>query len=455
MIIFKPGDFLLKPKITLYNNIARSGKCKGRLLAELEIYPSPRLTWDFETLGKTACEPDNTNGLLKESFIGDRFRMNRPYLTSRSQSSLTSKPTVRSSGFASQAISGDLKFNSQTFSFCIPNARFQEANLVGQGTITENLRATVGDESWEVGEAPAGRIISVPLDDYWQIHLETRLDALDWLKRNRRNIGTYVTTIGLLSLQKRSNRKKSKRSQTMILDEAIHRLRSFSLLLSFANGGYTGPLYVEGYRIDRIVIASGEFLVSRITPLEQLGASWLTIASDLTGFLKCFSAFERMGDLPHWKDEFDLILAWYFQAIQPQSLQMGKPWPVVANAIGTALERLCVLILVNDLGIRGLSSPADRIKRLLEQMGITRARGCPDVKHIKDLIDIRNDATHPRSTSTLTDQMREHVLDVAIQWLEEALLWRLGYNGKYRDRIKPHYASTEPRYDLTARNPSW
>ncbi len=34
-MFFDPQDLLLKEKITLYNNIAESGDCSGRLLAEL------------------------------------------------------------------------------------------------------------------------------------------------------------------------------------------------------------------------------------------------------------------------------------------------------------------------------------------------------------------------------------------------------------------------------------
>ena len=458
MIIFKPGDFLLKPKITLYNNIARSGKCKGRLLAELEIYPSPRLTWDFETLGRASCEPNNIGGLfgyLKEPFIGNYFRIDMPYITSKSWGSITNQPRGHFSGIALQAVIGNPKFVGQSFSFCIPNAKFQEENLVGQGTITENLKAKLGSDEWEIGQSSNGRFISVPIDDYWQIYLETRQDALIWLKREHLNIGTFVTTFGHLSRQKKSAKGRPKRRQMILLDEAIHRLGSFSLLLSFANGGYTGPLYVEGFRKDRKRQFSGKFLIYRITPLELLGASWITLESDLTGFLNCFSTFERMGNLPYWKDEFDLILSWYFQAVQPQSTQMGKPLPVVANAIGAALERLCVIILVDEFGIRGLRGFPQRLNRLLEQIGLTQNRGYNDKNFVQTFLNIRNEATHPTVPVNLTFDQKAQYLERAIQWVEETLLWRLGYNGKYRDRTKPHYASTEPRYDLTARDPSW
>jgi hypothetical protein len=178
--------------------------------------------------------------------------------------------------------------------------------------------------------------------------------------------------------------------------------------------------------------------------------------SDLEAYIRCFSTFDRMGSAAPWKEAFDLILTWYFQAIQPQNTQSrGKPLPIVANAVGAALERLGVTILEKELKIRGLSNSTERTKRLLEQIGITKNRGYDDVDYVKTFVGIRNDATHPRAATSLSDYQINRVLHRAIQWVEEALLWRLGYNGKYRDRTKNHYASIEPRYDLGTRDSRW
>jgi hypothetical protein len=46
-------DLILQKKVKLYNNLANIDNCQGRLLAELEIYPHPRIVWDFEVLGDT------------------------------------------------------------------------------------------------------------------------------------------------------------------------------------------------------------------------------------------------------------------------------------------------------------------------------------------------------------------------------------------------------------------
>ena len=50
-------DLYLTPSVELYDNIATSGDCRGRLKAELEIHPSPRIVWEFESLGEGACYP--------------------------------------------------------------------------------------------------------------------------------------------------------------------------------------------------------------------------------------------------------------------------------------------------------------------------------------------------------------------------------------------------------------
>ena len=150
-----------------------------------------------------------------------------------------------------------------------------------------------------------------------------------------------------------------------------------------------------------------------------------------------------------------MILSWYFQAIQPQSNRVGKPWPIIANALGAALERLSSIILENEMNMRGLNGSADRIEHLLDKIGITAARGYNDINNIKDFIKIRNNATHPKVRGRYTHPQISQVLLRAIQWVEEILLWRLGYNGKYQDRTQPYPTSIENRYDLGTRDPNW
>ena len=151
---------------------------------------------------------------------------------------------------------------------------------------------------------------------------------------------------------------------------------------------------------------------------------------------------------------FDLILTWYFQAIQPQNAQSGKPLPVVANAIGAALERLSVTMLTEHSNTSRWGNLKTKITHLLTQIGVTENRGYDDSRYIESFVNIRNEATHPK-TINISERKKSQIINRAIQWVEEGLLWRLGYNGKYRDRLKNTYGSTEPRYDLSRRDSSW
>jgi hypothetical protein len=327
-------------------------------------------------------------------------------------------------------------------------------SIFGQERLLKRVRKgqEQDQEEWEGTE---GRFLDVPISDDWTVYLETRQDALSWLNPNQRNTGTRITTVGNL-YHPNSGTKSIDDLPTLSVNDATDLLSEFCQLLSFANGGYFGPLYIEGYRKKGGLQFSAAVLAFRSTPLEQLGSSWLSATSDLEAFIGCFPTFHSMMSTPPWSEVFSLILEWYFQAIQPQNSQMpGKPWPIVANALGAGLERLCVTILVRELEIRGLNNLSERIEILLKQIGITKERGYGDLDFVQAFVDLRNEASHPTPAVSISDDTRDYVLRLAIQWIEETLLWRLGYDGKYRDYYKNHKGSTEPRYDLSTRDPSW
>jgi len=449
----KPTDLLLKQKVKLYSNIAKSGDCVGCLHAELQVYPSPRITWEFESLGDTACEPKKARRKLENPLVGSWFSIEEPYVGRQSWGTVVGQPRVSLGGAARQAHYGDLDNRFHSFTFYLPNARFQEKSLEGQKRVEKLIKVEGREGGRDAGRATEGWFITVSIDNTWNIRLETRQEALTWLASNQNNIGTLITTVGRLYHPKddESRPKEMTETPTLAMGEAQERLNVLSRLLSFANGGYLGPLFIKGARQSETDLEfAATVLAYETTPLEQLGTSWITMDSDLGTYMRCFTVLGRMLSTSPWDEVFNLILIWYFQAIQPSSAQIrGKPWPVVANAVGAALERLSVTILVKELNIRGLGS-RERIGRLLEQAGITKSQ-----VYVDKFLDIRNDATHPRPTTTMSTRERNQVVNRAIQWTEEVLLWRLGYNGKYRNRLAKHYASTEPRYDLNTRDPSW
>ena len=71
-MIPKKENLILAEKLVIFNNVAAIGQCKGgRLLAELQIYPSPRISWNFETLGRRPIGfPSIGNNLSSQKFTG-------------------------------------------------------------------------------------------------------------------------------------------------------------------------------------------------------------------------------------------------------------------------------------------------------------------------------------------------------------------------------------------------
>jgi hypothetical protein len=454
----------MKPSVKLYNNIATSGDCIGRLSSEMEVFPSPRVHWDFETLGDQACQPDVNNWQLKDPLIGRGFQIDQPYVTNQGQGNLSGQQQFRLTGVASQANFGRQDLSTSSFGFFLPNTRLLEVNFDGQKFLANVITTNERDkEPIELGRQSGGRYLESSLNEDWQLHLETRINAIEWLQPSNRNVGTFITTKGnLFSRGKKGQIDDNSSRVKMTLSAAIETLSYLSLLLSFANGGYLGPLYVEAYNRDNQATkngpleTAGSVLTYAITPLEQLGKTWLTAESDLPSFLQCYTDFKRMVSLPHWKNNFHLILDWYFQAIQPLNIQTGKPWPVIANALGAALELLETIIIMREvgIGIRKLKS-AERLRKLIQHIGLPLKNGFNGVDFVQNFIDVRNNATHPQCREKYSKEKIYRILQIATQWVEEALLWRIGYNGQYRNRFVRHYNSTDPCYDLSARDLNW
>jgi hypothetical protein len=482
----KHKDLLLKEKVKLYNNITKLNDCEGRLLAELEVYPTPRIVWEFEILGNVQCDfpylaswkSDQLNPL-----IGHLFSIKEPRSNGGS-SDLGPLEAIR--GSAAQALYGDMEAMeavAHKFIFYLPNTRFQSIS-VRQDRLIKSLRETGSDR--EVGLGEEGRYIKSPVDDIWSINLDVRTDALAWLDRRNRNTGTLITTVGQLYQPKYNATEPETfdELQTITLKNSLERIKDLSQFLSYANGGYIGPLYIEGLQYtqdqsDPVQTCCAVALAFQTTPLEQLCSSWLTNVSDLRVYMKCLAAFERMMQNQSWKETFDFTLAQYFQATKPMTA-----WQVAASATGAALERLTYTILVEEetnstkkadcellfdirqgqaarqrwnLGINpgqeDISVTGKRLRLLLECIGLTKSRGYNDIDDVQSFLDVRNDAVHPR-VGNMTLEQRWQYIKQGIQWIDEVLLWRFGYSSEYLDRIQKGLPTT-PRYDLSLRDSSW
>lgn len=301
----KREDIILREKLQLYNNIIKIDGCEGRLLAEFQIYPSPRIIWEVEFLDGLRLDHNNPIERLEGYGFSLEFS---------TKINLYSGLTY-SKGYAHQAVCGDKEQKFHSFKFYLPNARFQSCNLVQPKlwkTITEiqnNNNICEGDE---------GYYVDVKIDEIWNIRLETRRDAIEWLKPKNNNIGTLITTNGLLY-------QKNENKQAIELEKAIERLKNLSSLLSYANGGYIAPLCIEAIRFtedkdNRVNIAT-IVTQSKITPLETLpkNTSWFTKTSNLEAYIKCLPCFEKMREKTFCKDAFSFVIMYYFQALSSRT----------------------------------------------------------------------------------------------------------------------------------------
>jgi hypothetical protein len=472
-----PSIDFLQDDIPLYNNLARYKDHQGRLSAHLMIFPSPEVKWDYEVLGDEVKQKGQIHTEVPMSPLqGYQFVISKPLPTMDSHDFVTPKEGL--SGLAFHAIFGDPEFKAHAFRFYLPNTRFQVTNLLGQQLITKVHKL----EEEDLGQESGGRILEAKCDDTWHVSIRASEASLAWLEDRNNNIGTKITAIGYLH----SNMGRDVKFvdyPTLTIKEAQNYIDILSFLFSFLNGGYVGPLLIEGLyhrssASENISEPNAIVLAPRTTPLELTGNSWCTIDSDLPAYLACFPTLKKMLSQPPWDETFGLILSWYFQAIQPEMRLGGKMWQIVANALGTALERLGYTILVleeedpdqrgkNELlfsldtkkakkvwGLADMSTSVRRLQLLLERIGLSLDKGFWDVNEVKNFIDIRNESTHPKKGSVDRRHIR-HILDQATQWVYEVILWRLGYTGNYLIRTAPGRQSIPHRYNLGARNPLW
>jgi hypothetical protein len=463
-------ELILQKKVKLYNNLANIDNCQGRLLAELEIYPNPRIVWDFEVLG----DPNNfpywahENDVKSSTLSGYAFLIEQELGVSNNlETDIGPRNALR--GSTKKAIYGDLQNFAKFFVFYLSNTVYQSRR---------------SDQKLEDNRYS----IDVPIDELWNIHLCIDPDSIEWLNPKNRNTGTLITAVGTLD----SSSSNSDISQNLYenreitLEHAVKRIQDICLLLSYVNGGYVGLLYVEGYQRDvrnTPIFSSALALSSQTTPLEKIGVSWFTNNSSLKDFQECIPVFEKIIENDSWRETFDFVLIQYFQAIQAGLVG----WPVIASAVGAALERLSYMILVleePDLGKREinellftqnkgekkkqydrefkkdeykkqdnkhLSSTGIRLICLLNRIGLTEDNN-PDV--VQSFLDIRNNAVHP-IVSNMDLNERKKTIVKAIQWIDEIILWRIGYSGQYRDRTQAMESSINPRYNLTLRDPNW
>lgn len=453
--MFRQDDLVLKQGIDLYDNIASMRNREGRLRVNFQINPFPNLQWDFESLGPQTIEDASD---FVGTIIGFDFELNDAL--GRLSGVVGQPPSIIGttfSGAALQACIGDRIEYPDEISFYLPNLK----------CLVETSDGSLYSEQYHIiyeegNKPPLSEIrpSRFRVGGYWDFDLGSNLGAFisfsdeseKWLNDQQSNGTLLVAKANIINkrvIQENDNQT------SLPLNVILKKIDNFCHLISFANGGYIGPLVITLSKYSDLIYDRALFSPYQITPVELLGTTWVGPDSNMRNFISCLPTFERMVETEPWKTTFDLILIWYFQAIQPTSTQLrGKPWPIVANALGAALERLAVMILNEEFKDR-TQKGSNRIENLLRKIGVLNSN--EDERYAKIFIKVRNNATHPKHIGEYSDEDRRISLQYAKLWVEETLLWRIGYEGKYRRRIpgSNSYSFDEPRYDLRTRLSGW
>lgn len=434
--------------VELFNNIGHLDSLEGRLTVWLTINQTPRVHWEFET--------------ARGEYNFDSLSFDPPpqKLTSWDGSDpqlVVGKPTFtfrggqrrQSRGYAEQALYGDINAGAHYFDFYLPNTVF--------------LREATGGDLAAITKALKCESFVVEISNDWSVELSTNQEALDWLKPEVQNRGSMIT----LKIRLFQTKQPSTKIQDLLsisLSDASKTLSDLCLMLSYINGGYVKSIYAIAkkfvHKTDRVIIEDVSSLAEAplIGSQEELGQGCIRYfgMKDLLNFVQCFTTFQRMLQTPHWKEKWIVLLEWYFQAI-PRASGRGRNvlLPVAANALGTLLENLARIILVEEGTFSNNQfkqlSLKDRINELLSRLGISG-----DNLVVDNFVAIRNNSTHAKSTAlSLTDMQQWEVVQKAVQWVDEVVLWRLGYGGQYRERSLYPIQGIQPRYDLSQRDPSW
>lgn len=500
-------DVILAKKIAIYNNQAQIGSCEGRLLVELYVYPKPTLKWEFEVLDPKELFPTDfptvTRTLNKDSFEGHRVKIER---ISVQANPFSAPGRLSAIGTANSLFWGEPEKPAQYFEFHLTNTRFfteTEVTDTLMGTTSESRHVSKEISTFEGGvreHKPIGKFIEFLLDEHWKFRLEINNEAIEWLKPKNGNFATLLTCKGSLSQVHPENSNFSiSESLSFSLLEVKQKIIDLCWLLSFANCGFIVPVSIRGSGLanvggqgHRVMQTTCSMIQTnyQVSSLESLGCSWIQ-ESNLKIFCECFNSFQRMLKKTFWKQTFYFVMIQYFQAARHGN------WEVCISAISSALERLSYVILVEEAadstqrertellfklnkgsdqkkfqsywkknGFEKYSPSVIRLSCLLKHIGLEEDS---DPKVVAAFQHVRNNAVHP-----IQDEINEskcwQMVDRGIQWVDETLLWRLGYNGKYHDRISlirrqfplseadrncSRSSATKPRYDLSTRHPDW
>ena len=443
----------------LFNNIGHFDDAEGRLTVWLVMNPTPRVRWEFE-FAKGKYNYDSLHPKKLTSWDGAN-----PALVLENSWSMCKELGLRnmkSYGYASRALFGEVNEEADHFTLYFPNTNFlrESTNYLGATVLNlENdhpiyLGATVLNlDPIVVDHQP----LVIEIDNDWYLSFHTGKKVLNWLDPEAHNRGSMITCKACMT----------RNGLALSLIEANSIFMDLCRMLTYINAGYIQPVYVVAEKFLRTQTGGFtlKYLASLaqsclISPQEELGQPCIAFGSfeDLSKFISCFPCFQRMLESQHWDEKWELLIEWYFQALpKPFGRSRSPLQPVIANALGTLLEHLAKIILVDegDLSRTKFAQlrAKERIPELLSRIGIQENKTLID-----NFIAIRNDSTHSEQRNTkLSLEEESDTIWNAIQWVDEVILWRLGYSGRYYNRVQQQRFGSpiQPRYNLELRNPSW
>jgi len=452
--------------IELFNNIGcldnSKGHLDGRLTVWLAINHIPRIKYEFETARKVEVENNFYQDILFEpqEQLSSWEGSNPQLIIENPESTFRGGDRYQSRGYAKQVLYGDIKADAHYFEFYLPNTDF--------------IRNAVGHDLKTTEKALKIKVFEAEIGNDWSIRIDTTQEALDWLNPQEQHKGSMITLKVCLFQTKHADMAIQDLKFKSLAD-AQKIVSDLCLMLSYINGGYVEPIYgiakklkeVDGRRIPENIAALAQG-GSLIAPQEELGQGCIRNwgMEDLLNFIRCFPSFERMLKTPHWRKKWIVILEWYFQSIiRVSGRRRNNLPPVSANALGALLENLAKIILVDEGLIDEEQNSTKkkekkyeelctkcRYKKLLNQIGILGE----DIK-VHDFVRIRNNSTHAINKPLPLDEKEQwEIILTAVQWVDEVILWRIGYEGKYIERtIEKFNNPIAPRYDLSRRNPIW
>lgn len=453
-------EMLLLKRFELYNNIATLEGNEGRLRVEMVIDPYPRIEWDFEVLGKDIHE--NPTFEYKGNLTGYKLELQDAYGILKNPYASASEPNYAYIGTSASAYTNEWNNTFRYVTALIPNARCVVKAMMGGLKAEEYRMLYKTNEKPELSSLFPSRSLlggwECALNNSWTIRITFSEECRKWLEA-KDSQGALLAVQGemVYTGDKDNTLNKSQPMPTLMETRGV--LERLCDYLSFANGGYIGPVVVKAKEWTEPRSEAALYGAYLTTPIELLGDTWLTLQCNLCDYLVCFPAFEQMMQSAQWKELYELILIWYFQAIQPSFAQLrGKHWQVSIVALATLLERLTYEIGFELLGQKIKGKPQEKLKFILRTIGITKSIRINDDEEIVDLLyELRNDAIHPRQSKVHSAEEINLGFDYATLWVEEIMLWRLGYKGKYRMRFRRqgNYTFDAPRYDIRTRHASW